>query len=201
MPPQFTSIAFPDPDTLPSGNGRTAGNQKENRKDMMKRSTQNLSILIRTGCALLGLLSTTALPMSARCAEDYGHRGLDGHWVLTILQPDGSRFTNLLTFTPKGDIEVFASYRQTQSVGRGTYCRTGQREFTLAIVQLGYNPNNPRLVQNEMATVRSTIKVNEKGDEFTGPNNFEVVDPISGQVLFRSNGGSAIGKLVKPEVP
>ena len=164
----------------------------------MNRSPHNLSTAIRIGCAAIGLLTATPLPMLARCADDNGNRGLDGHWVITIVQPNGSRFTNLITFTPKGDIEVFASYRQTQSIGRGTYCRTGHRDFTLAIVQLGYNAG---LVQNEMATVRSRIRVNEKGDEFTGPNNLEIVDPISGQVLFTGNGGSAVGKLVKPEVP
>ena len=164
----------------------------------MKPSFHRLSTAIRICCALIGLLITTSLPVSARCPDDNGNRGLDGNWVITILQPDGSRFTNLVTFTPKGDIEVFASYRQTQSIGRGTYCRTGQREFTLVIVQLGYNAG---LVQNEMATVRSIIKVNENGDEFTGPNNLEIVNPITGQVLFVGNGGSAVGKLVKPEVP
>jgi hypothetical protein len=163
---------------------------------MMNRSLHILSNSIRIGCAVIGLLATTALPMSARCPDTQGNRGLEGHWVITILTPGGDRFTNLLTFTQDGGMEIFASYRQTQSIGRGTYCRTGNREFTLTFVQLGYNAG----VQSELATVHSTILLNPLGDGFDGPNNVEVVNPITGQVLFAGNGGTVEGKLVKPGV-
>jgi hypothetical protein len=49
--------------------------------------------------------------------------------------------------------------------------------------------------------VHSTILVNEKGDQLTGPNNVEVVDPVTGMVLFKGNSGSVVGQLVKPDVP
>jgi hypothetical protein len=173
----------------------------------MNCSLQILSNSIRTGFAVIGLLATTALPMSARCPDSQGNRGLEGHWVITILTPGGDRFTNLLTFTQDGGVEIFASYKQTQSIGRGTYCRTGNnREFTLTFVQLGYKttlvPNElvPIPIQNELATVHSTILLSPLGDAFTGPNNVEIVNPLTGQVLFAGNGGSVVGKLVKPDV-
>lgn len=152
---------------------------------------------IRTTCVVFGLLAISALPAAARCVESEGNRGLEGHWVITI-QSGGDRFVNLVTFTRGGDIEIFASYRQTISIGRGTYCRSGDKDFDIVIVQLGYNA---ALVQNEFVTIRSTIKLNAAGDELTGPDNVEVVDPITGQVLFSGPGGSVGGKLVKPQVP
>ena len=85
---------------------------------MMNRSLQILSNSIRIGCAVIGLLATTALPMSARCPDTQGNRGLEGHWVITILTPGGDRFTNLLTFTQDGGMEIFASTgRHSPSVG------------------------------------------------------------------------------------
>ena len=149
----------------------------------------------RTICAVLGLLAIGALPAAARCVESEGNRGLEGHWVVTIQQPGGERFVNLVTFTREGNLEVFASYRQTLSIGRGTYCKSGDKQFDVVIVQLGYNA---ALVQDAFATVRSTIKLNAAGDEFTGPDNVEVVNPITGQVLFSGPSGSVVGKLVKP---
>lgn len=149
-------------------------------------------------CAAATIMAAMTLPTAAKCPSSVGNGGLDGHWVITITEPGGSRFVNLVTFTPDGNIEIFASFRQTQSIGRGTYCRTGVRQFTLAIVQLGYDPS---LGQNAMATVRSVITVNAAEDEFTGPNRVQAVDPRTGAVLFAGDGGSVIGKRVKPEVP
>jgi hypothetical protein len=163
---------------------------------MMNHSLRNPGNAIRIVIALVGLLATASLPLSAKCVESQGNRGLEGHWVVKILAPDGSQFTNLLTFSQNGDVEIFANYRQTQSIGRGTYCKSGNREFTLTIVQLGYNA---KLVQNELATVHSTIVLNAKGDQFTGPNNVQVVDPATGTVFFNGNGGTVVGQLVQPE--
>jgi hypothetical protein len=64
------------------------------------------------------------------------------------------------------------------------------------MVQIGYNP---MLVQNETATIRSTITLNEKGDGFIGSNLVEIVDPITGKVLFSGDGGSVAGRLIRPE--
>jgi hypothetical protein len=161
-------------------------------------------LLIRIGYAVIGFLMATALPMQAACPDSQGNRGLGGHWVITIDQGGGSRIVNLVTFTKDGDVEVFASYRQTMSIARGTYCRTGNREFTLTIVQVGYKPTlvpnevAPIPIQTELATVRSTIRLNPQGDEFTGPNKIEVVDIATGQVLFAGDAGSVVGKLVQP---
>ena len=174
---------------------------------MMNRSLHILSNSIRIGCAVIGLLATTALPMSARCPDTQGNRGLEGHWVITILTPDRKpSFTTLVTFTQDGGMEIFAGYKQTQSIARGTYCRTGDREFTLTMVQLGYKPMLvkgelvPIPIQTELVTIRSTILLTPQGDGFTGPNNVEGVDPTTGKVLFVDNSGTVEGKLVKPGV-
>jgi hypothetical protein len=46
----------------------------------------------------------------------------------------------------------------------------------------------PSLVQSDLATVHSTILLNEKDDQFTGANNVEIVDPLAGMIRFAGNG-------------
>jgi hypothetical protein len=163
---------------------------------MINRSLQNLSNSIRIGCALIGLLATTALPMSAKCSDSQGNPGLDGHWVITIKPLSGHNFTTLLTFSPNGDVELFASNTKTQSIGRGTYCKSGNREFTVTIVLLDYEANDAGL-ETVLVTLHSTLQFQSE-DQFSGPNNDEVVDAHTGQVLFSGNDGSVEGKRVKP---
>lgn len=158
---------------------------------MWNSGLKNLNISARIGCAVIGLLMLAAMPIQAACPDSEGNRGLEGHWVVTITSGLGHRFVTLVTFTPKGDIEVFANREQTTSIGRGTYCRTGDRQFTLAFVQLDY-------AQSFLVTGRSIITLNRQGDQFTGPNNVEVLAIATGQVVFEGNDGSVIGKLVQP---
>ena len=164
---------------------------------MKHRLLQQISTWLRLGLAVL-MVTAIAAPGQAACPStpgaSSGSPALEGHWIVTVIQPNG-KFVNLVTFTAKGDIEIFASYRQTISIGRGTYCRVGDREFAVAMTQIGYNSS---LVQTELVTIRSTIKLNQTGDEFTGPDKVEVVDPSTGQVLFSGDGGSVAGKLVQP---
>lgn len=74
---------------------------------MIMRSDQ-LRSFICTALAVVGLCATSA-PVAARCVDNMGNRSLEGQWVITISQPDGGRFVNLVTFTRTGDLEIFAS--------------------------------------------------------------------------------------------
>ena len=142
-------------------------------------------LLVAMAVAVLALLASGR---SRSLAADEGGQSLEGSWQV-IVMPDSPppgvppQFLNLATFMPDGGF-VTSTGSISDSLGHGTWVRTGNRQFAVTCVGLSYGAAGATEYYWKM---RATLTYTESGWELTGPFVIDTYDD-TGKVFFTMKG-------------
>lgn len=139
---------------------------------------------------VLGLPKTSQDPKSA----------IVGSWLITL----GNGFHVVVSFTAdglvteagQGDVVAPPTELSTFSAGHGAWTSVGDRQFAITIVILQYD-----IVTSEYLgqfKVHQLLKVNEEGDQLSGPDRLQIVNP-DGSVIDIGSSGTMNGARIKAE--
>ncbi len=134
---------------------------------------------------------------------------LEGTWMATVTFGDGFELKVLFTFTPGKDENEGALIDQNEfqftppacTADQGVWARTSNFDFIATHFAFCFDPDNDNL-PNGSVKVRDTIKVNSRGDSFTGRQYIEILAP-DGQVVdtFEANMTAVRLKAEAPPAP
>jgi len=136
----------------------------------------------------VALLALLASGQSRSLAADEGGQSLEGSWAV-IITPDSpppgapKQFLNLATFTPDGGFITSSGYI-SDSLGHGTWLRTGNRQFAVTCLGLSYGADG---TTEYTWKIRATLVFTESGYELTGPFVVDSLD-ATGKVFFTAAG-------------
>lgn len=167
--------------------------------------------------ALLILLVMAATAQDSRLKETGTRADIVGTWLVNLNINDGASPTSsqpaqqpagARTQVPFIAVETFhadGTFIETSLIdylppqgppGQGVWERTGSREFALTIYGVSVGDlTNPQL--QGTYKVRSKLRLNRAGDEFSGPFTIEIFDP-SGDLVATLE-GTAQGRRARVE--
>jgi hypothetical protein len=131
---------------------------------------------------------------------------LEGTWLTTVTFSDGFELKVLFTFIPGKDENEGTLIDQNEfqftppacTADQGVWARTSNFDFIATHFAFCFDPENDNS-PNGSVKVRDTIKVNSRGDGFTGRQYIEILDS-NGQVVvtFEAN---MVGMRLRAEAP
>jgi len=126
-----------------------------------------------------------------------------GTWIVQVsidpaTVPPGSllNFTELDTYDAGGGfVESNSGPAAGGPAGQGNWVRTGDRQFALTQLRLGFDADNNYTGINK---IRGSLTLNKRGDEFTVSSQVDIILP-NGTILPFHPGGTSHGTRVAIE--
>lgn len=172
------------------------------------RLTKTKSAIL--AASLLGAMALPFLMPVQKAQADNGDSGRGGNpdallgtWIVQVsvdptTVPPGAvlNFTELDTFGAGGGFVASNNGPGAgDPPGQGNWVRTGDRQFALTQLRLGFDANNNF---TEINKIRSSLTLNRRGDEFTVSSQVDIILP-NGTVLPFHPGATAHGTRVAIE--
>jgi hypothetical protein len=158
--------------------------------------------MVLKGASVLGGAAAATLAGASRvlAEDDEGAQTLVGGWMgTTNAGPPFGPFKALYTFAAGGGLvtsnSIDLSPRSLSTPGYGSWARRGPRTFAFTFDAFVFDPQG-----NPAGTVeaRTTVTLNQAGDAFSGPFNFDVIAP-NGAIVFSGSGTHQAERIrVKP---
>jgi hypothetical protein len=119
--------------------------------------------------AAIMLFILASVPMLTRAHDGDEHtrnerHALTGNWIVTVTPvPAAPTFLSLLTYFDDGNLLQETSNPVIRSTGRGTWTRTGHRQFTQSITFFRFDAARTYLGTR---VINSTITLSEDGQQY-----------------------------------